>query len=348
MTSPGRPSPIRMGIFGYTLGAYAMLGFLVAFFGSRAFALLNPSIVVANGEVHFHHFWYGLGMVALTGWLGITYNKPRLLRTYSLVFGLGAGLIGDEVGLLLTFGNYQSDLTTDFFVGVIGFIILVPMILQYKTAFRKDTVHQSYNERLIHVGILLVGVSTIFFAIKTWTPGVLIAGLGVLTIIASFEAAKVGLVAGLAGGSILAAGNFFLLDNTSFVTTLLGGQVLPPELAISVDQLAFLLALAASIASLLFGVIGGALLGLVFSAVKGRYLKTSSLQRKGLVFGIILWIISGLYSLTVLNFGVWIVSSSLVIGLVASLVYGYLLGRLFPRFERKMLSVTARSKSVPN
>src|SRR5215472_11940747 len=202
----------RTGIFGYTLGVHAMIGFLVAFFGARTFALLNPTVVVATSDVHFHHFWYGLGMVALSGWLGITYNKPRLLRTYALIFGLGAGLIGDEVGLLLTLGNYQSELTTDFFVGVIGFIILVPMILQFKTVFRKDTVHQSYNERLIHVGILLLGVSTIFFAIKVWTPGVLVAGLGVLTIVASFEAAKVGLVAGLGGGSILAVGNFFLFD----------------------------------------------------------------------------------------------------------------------------------------
>src|SRR5881396_2061409 len=111
------------GILGYTLGVYGIIGFLVAFFGSRAFAVLNPTIVVVQGEVHFHHFWYGLGMVTLSGWLGISFNRARLLRTYALIFGLGAGLIGDEIGLLLTFGNYQSELTTDFFVGVIGFIV---------------------------------------------------------------------------------------------------------------------------------------------------------------------------------------------------------------------------------
>src|SRR5437867_11445754 len=49
-----------------------------------------------------------------TGWLGIAYSSDRLLRTYALVFGLGAGLIADEVGLLLTFGDYQSELTSDF------------------------------------------------------------------------------------------------------------------------------------------------------------------------------------------------------------------------------------------
>src|SRR5881296_1063340 len=218
------------GILGYTLGVYGIIGFLVAFFGSRAFAVLNPTIVVVQGEVHFHHFWYGLGMVTLSGWLGISFNRVRLLRTYALIFGLGAGLIGDEIGLFLTFGNYQSELTTDFFVGVIGFIVLVPMFLQYKTIFRKDTTHEGWNERLVHLGVALFGISTIFFAIKAWTPAVLLAALGVVVVIASFEAAKAGVLAGLAAGSILAAGNFLLLYYTDPLTSLLGGESLPPDL----------------------------------------------------------------------------------------------------------------------
>src|SRR5205823_701201 len=236
------------GILGYTLGVYGIIGFLVAFFGSRAFAVLNPSIVVVQGEVHFHHFWYGLGMVTLSGWLGISFNRARLLRTYALIFGLGAGLIGDEIGLFLTFGNYQSELTTDFFVGVIGFIVLVPMFLQYKTIFRKDTTHEGWNERLVHLGVALFGISTIFFAIKAWTPAVLLAALGVVVVIASFEAAKAGVLAGLAAGSILAAGNFLLLYYTDPLTSLLGGESLPPDLGLTIDQLALLLALVASLA----------------------------------------------------------------------------------------------------
>src|SRR5713101_1381080 len=102
---------------------------MTGFFGARSFAVLNPNVVVVQGVIHFHHFWYGLGMVTLAGWLGIAFNRPRLVRTYTIIFGLGAGLIADEVGLLLTFGQYQSDLTTDFFVGVVGFIILVTTLI---------------------------------------------------------------------------------------------------------------------------------------------------------------------------------------------------------------------------
>src|SRR5881397_590389 len=152
------------GILGYTLGAYGIIGFLVAFFGSRAFAVLNPTIVVVQGEVHFHHFWYGLGMVTSSGWLGISFNRARLLRTYALIFGLGAGLIGDEVGLLLTFGNYQSELTSDFLVGTVGFIILATILARYRKVLEKDILHVSWNERLIYLGIMLAGLSTLFFA----------------------------------------------------------------------------------------------------------------------------------------------------------------------------------------
>ncbi len=77
------------------------------------FATLNPEVVVVRSGIHFHHFWYGLAMIACTGWLGITLRDERMGRNLAIIFGLGAGLIGDEVGLLLTFGDYTSNLTGD-------------------------------------------------------------------------------------------------------------------------------------------------------------------------------------------------------------------------------------------
>src|SRR5207247_9677788 len=93
------------------------LGFMTAFFGARVFAILNPTVVVAQGSIHFHHFWYGLGMVTLAGWLGIALNRPWLVRTYAIIFGLGAGLGGDEVGLLLKFGDYPCSFSMVFLLG---------------------------------------------------------------------------------------------------------------------------------------------------------------------------------------------------------------------------------------
>jgi hypothetical protein len=46
----------------------------------------------------------------------------------------------------------------------------------------------------------------------------------------------------------------------------------------------------------LAGVIGGAILGLIFSRVHDRYLRSRSLRTRGIVFGMILWILLSLSS----------------------------------------------------
>ena len=172
-----------LGINRRGLSFLGTMGFLTGFFGARLFAVQNPNVVVVQGGIHFHHFWYGLGMVTLAGWLGIAFNRPRLVRTYAIIFGLGAGLIGDEVGLLLTFGEYQSSLTTDFFVGVVGFIILASTLVRYRKIVMKDVIHTSWNERLVYIGINLAGLSAIFFAVNSITPGLVLAVFGFLLIL---------------------------------------------------------------------------------------------------------------------------------------------------------------------
>src|SRR5205807_1235743 len=243
------------------------LAFMTAFFGARVFAILNPTVVVAQGSIHFHHFWYGLGMVTLAGWLGIAFNRPRLVRTYAIIFGLGAGLIGDEVGLLLTFGDYQSSLTTDFFVGVIGFIILASTLVRYRKIVMKDVTHTSWNERLIYIGTTFEG-----------TP-----------------------FAPTSAIESLAAATIYVLAVDVFLS----------------------------------GVIGGAILGLIFARLHDRYLRSSSLRTRGIIFGLILWILLSLSSFGS-EFGLLYDTISVIIGLVAYLAYGILLAQFFPRFKRNI------------
>jgi hypothetical protein len=101
------------------LSFLALLSFVTSFVAARAFATLNPNTVVVSGGIHFHHFWYGLIVVVAAGWAGIVYGLPAYKRIYAVAFGVGAGLIGDEVGLLLTFRDYNSSLTF-FFVVVVA------------------------------------------------------------------------------------------------------------------------------------------------------------------------------------------------------------------------------------
>ena len=120
----------------YALSFYGTLGFIAGFSGARLFATLNPTVEVVRSGIHFHHFWYGLAMVVVTGWLGIIITTDRLGR--AAIFGLGVGFIGDEMGLLLTFGDYQSEITAWFFAGAISSIILVTLIVRFRSQLEKD------------------------------------------------------------------------------------------------------------------------------------------------------------------------------------------------------------------
>src|SRR2546422_919821 len=179
-----RPLPmvqeVRRTIFRHGLAFYGTLSFVASFLGARLFATLNPTVVAERGGIHFHHFWYGLAMVVSTGWLGITLNDERMGRNLAIIFGLGAGLIGDEVGLLLTFGDYTSNLTEIFFVGAVSFIILATLLSRGRKHIEKEVINLSRKERLTQVGVFLGAFSVIFFAAGNWEIGFAVLGLGVL------------------------------------------------------------------------------------------------------------------------------------------------------------------------
>ncbi len=328
-------------VYGHGLTFYGTVAFLTSFFGSRLFADLNPTVVVETGGVHFHHFWYGLIMISATGWLGIAYNNQKLDRVYALVFGLGAGLIADEVGLLLTFGDYHSELTTDFFIGAVGFIIVVTEVVKYRKLLERDVIHVSRNERLIHVGVVLAGLSTLFFSVNLLVAGAVAAGLGAIVLLMAFEAAKAGMVGGLVYGAVTAVSESILLLVASDIRSQIQSSIgTGPNPGLTADQLLTVAVLIVVLASIIGGVIIGAILGLVFSAVNGRFLKGRSILARAVLFGLVLWIVNSLINLTGLfDYGVVYGIVELVLGLAASLVYGYLLGRLYPRLRRKAVGL---------
>ncbi len=173
--------------FRHGLSFIAILAFLASFFGSRLFASLLPTVVVESQGIHFHHFWYGIAMISAAGWLGIVSRTDRFDRTLALVYGLGAGFIGDEIGLLLTFGDYRSELTYLFFVGAASFIILALLLLEYGDDLQKEVLNLSVRERISLLGLFLAGFSTIFFAFGQIVPGVLVVAVGIAAFLVGFE-----------------------------------------------------------------------------------------------------------------------------------------------------------------
>ena len=155
---------VAQGKINFGLTFLALLSFTVAFSAARIFTTINPDIVVISGGIHFHHFWYGLAMVVIAGWLGIASDHPAWRRVYAIVFGFGAGLIGDEVGLLLTFGNYHSQLTYIFLIGLACFVTLATLLARFRADLERDLLEMERGEAAVHVGLVITCASALPFA----------------------------------------------------------------------------------------------------------------------------------------------------------------------------------------
>src|SRR5437879_777918 len=153
--------------FRHGLTFIATLTFVVSFFGSRLFATLFPNTVVMQGGIHLHHFWYGIALISVAGWMGIAWRNERLYRLYAVLYGLGAGFVGDEVGLLLTFNNYRSGLTYLYLCADISFVIIATLFLRYRAQLQEELLKLSIRERVAMVGVYLTGYSVFFLLLSS-------------------------------------------------------------------------------------------------------------------------------------------------------------------------------------
>jgi hypothetical protein len=149
---------------------------------SRTFTTLFPSTVVVTGGVHFHHFWYGLAMIVVSGWLGIA-QEGTYRRVYAFVFGFGGGLVGDEAGLLLTLGNYYSDLTYFVVVSIVALSLALVLLFARGAQIEDEVFSVGGWERLAYVGLLITGASFLPISAGFFVPGVvaLVVGVAVTT-----------------------------------------------------------------------------------------------------------------------------------------------------------------------
>ncbi len=88
--------------------------------------------------------------------------------------------MGDEVGLLLTFDDYYSELTLDFFVAALAFVILAALLLRYGDLIRREVLRLSRHERIAYIGVFLVGFSLIFVAVDRFEIGAPLIAAGLV------------------------------------------------------------------------------------------------------------------------------------------------------------------------
>ncbi len=78
---------------------------------------------------HIHHFYFGILLMGIAGWLAIAGRTKISKEKLALVYGAGLGLLMDEIGLLLTWGDYASTLSYllgVFLLGIIFSLIYFP------------------------------------------------------------------------------------------------------------------------------------------------------------------------------------------------------------------------------
>jgi hypothetical protein len=120
------------------LATLALISFLASFIVTRTFTSFYPNVIIISGGLHIHHFWYGIVLLAVGGWLGISFNQKEIDMGAAIVYGIGGGLIVDEVGLLLTFGDYWSNLTWAILIVLLSFAFLLILFYRYRQSIIEE------------------------------------------------------------------------------------------------------------------------------------------------------------------------------------------------------------------
>ena len=139
-----------------------LVSFLASFAVARIFTYFFPSTVLMVQGFHIHHFWYGLALLTIGGWLGINYRDDQTERIAAIIFGVGGGLIGDEIGLLVTFGDYYSGITYTFVISLLAFAFIVTLFMRHGQAIINEILGFSRLNIDLYVSLFLAVVSSAF------------------------------------------------------------------------------------------------------------------------------------------------------------------------------------------
>jgi len=144
------------------LSLLALVSFITSFAVARVSTTLKPDAVLIGGGYHIHHFWFGLLMVIIGGWIGISYTSERADRIAAIIFGAGGGLIGDEVGLLLTLGNYWTEITYTLIVVFVTIASILILFFRYSEKIRIEFTKFIRSNASLYFGVFLASVSVAF------------------------------------------------------------------------------------------------------------------------------------------------------------------------------------------
>lgn len=149
-----------------SLSLLALISFVASFAIARAFTTISGGVFLRGGGFHIHHFWYGIVLLAIGGWLGISYDEERITRLAAVLYGAGGGLIVDEAGLLLSFGNYWTGITYTMFVIFLVFVSTIILFMRYSRALSAEIKGFTGSRASFYFGIILAAVSIAFLTTR--------------------------------------------------------------------------------------------------------------------------------------------------------------------------------------
>jgi hypothetical protein len=75
---------------------------------ARWVSYLKPAFHYTFRGMHIHHYMYGIFMLTIAGYLGLTFKGPKATFWIALLYGWGAGFTFDEMGMWLNSSVDQS------------------------------------------------------------------------------------------------------------------------------------------------------------------------------------------------------------------------------------------------
>lgn len=148
-----------------SLSILALVSFTASFAIARIFTAVGRRAVINIGGFHIHHIYYGIILLAIGGWLGISYSEERIIRLAAVIYGAGGGLIGDEAGLLLTnFRSYWTGITYTIVVFFLVFAFTLILVARYSKTISTEIKGATKSRASLYLGVLVATVSIEFLA----------------------------------------------------------------------------------------------------------------------------------------------------------------------------------------
>ncbi len=109
--------------------------FIITFIITRSFVIFHPNMWVVLNGYHIHHFVFGAVLIFIAGFLSLNYPNKHVIYFSSALYGIGLGVFADEIGLIITWEDYWSNITYDVIILLSSFFLLFIFLRDFLSIF---------------------------------------------------------------------------------------------------------------------------------------------------------------------------------------------------------------------